>query len=390
MLLVVDANLPGFTRLVDELHNQSEIALHVETYTTRQPPEELLANADALFIRSVTKVTADLLACAPRLRWLGTATIGTDHVDLDAVKAAGVRFHNCPGVNANAVGDYVLSAIAALSLANDALPTGEVAIIGAGNTGRAAGRRLSGLGLNVHYFDPPLKDAGVADVHADWQRVLQSQVVSCHVPLTTTGANPTYHLLDSVALEALTATAEQKILLNASRGPVVCEQALLDVLRRGKQLQGVLDVWEYEPQTNAELIELLSLATPHIAGHSFAGKLGGSWQLLTKWLTDQGVALQLPSFPQFLQSYPEGQAMVQVAPQAPDWRTLCAWILQIYDIRKDDQLLRYAARQPETFDALRRDYAVRAELSQLHLQAGEWAHTSYWRQCLSQLTFQID
>ncbi len=390
MLLVADANLPGFTRLVDELNAQCETALQVETYTERQPPAALLARADALFIRSVTRVDAELLAQAPQLKWLGTATIGTDHVDVNALKAAGVRFHSCPGVNANAVGDYVASAIAALSLAQDALPSGEVAIVGAGNTGRAAGQRLTGLGLSVHYYDPPLLAAGVTDVHADWQRVLQSHVVSCHVPLTAQGDYPTRHLFDAQALRDFTATAQAKVLINASRGPVVAEQALVEVIASGAQLQAVLDVWEYEPATKAEVIELLAFATPHIAGHSFAGKLGGSWQLLKKWLTDQGLALQLPSFQQFLQRYPEGQALAQVAPEEPDWHTLCRWILQVYDIRKDDQLLRQAARQPAAFDALRREYAVRAELSQLHLQAGAWAQTQQWRKCLSQLTFQID
>lgn len=390
MLLVADANLPGFTRLVDELNAQCETALQVETYTERQPPKALLARADALFIRSVTRVDAELLAQAPQLQWLGTATIGTDHVDVIALHAAGVRFHSCPGVNANAVGDYVASAIAALSLAQDALPTGEVAIIGAGNTGRSAGQRLTGLGLNVHYYDPPLAAAGVAEVHADWQRVLRSQVVSCHVPLTVQGEHPTRHLFDAKALGEFAGGEQGKLLINASRGPVVAEQALAEVIAGGAQLQAVLDVWEHEPATKTEVIELLALATPHIAGHSFAGKLGGSWQLLKKWLTDQGLALQLPSFQQFLQGYPEGQAVVQQAPDEPDWRTLCRWILQVYDIRKDDQLLRRTARQPAAFDALRRDYAVRAELSQLHLQAGAWAQTQRWQKCLTELTFQID
>lgn len=390
MFLVADANLPGFTDLVDELNRQSGGGLTVETYTQRQPPSELLAQADALFIRSVTKVDAALLQAAPRLRWLGTATIGTDHIDSSAVAEAGVRFHSCPGVNANAVGDYVVSAIAALSLANASLPNGEVAIIGAGNTGRAAGQRLTGLGLSVHYYDPPLAAQGDTRVHNDWQRVLASQVISCHVPLTTSGAFATRHLIDAEALANFVASGPDKILVNASRGPVVAEQALLECLREQADLQVVLDVWEHEPQTAAALVERTQLATPHIAGHSFAGKLGGSWQLLKKWLTDQDLPLQLPSFQSVLKNYPQGKSHLQMAPEAPDWRTLCEWILTMYDCRKDDRLMRQAARTPEAFDALRRNYPVRAELSQLHLQAGTWAQTEGWRQRLTQLTFQID
>lgn len=395
MLLVADANLPGFTRLVEGLDAQSSTPIEVKLYDQRQPPAELLTQADALFIRSVTRIDAALLAQAPQLKWLGTATIGTDHVDLKAVADAGVRFHSCPGVNANAVGDYVVSALAALSLANGRLPEGDVAIVGAGNTGRAAGQRLAGLGLKVHYYDPPLSkqqaDAkGAANVHADWQRVLNSQVISCHVPLSEQGPYATCHLIDAKALAAFTAQGDGKILINASRGPVVEEQALLDHLQTNSALQVVLDVWEHEPQLHSEVLDRVALATPHIAGHSFAGKLGGSWQLLKKWLTDQGLALQLPSFQALLQSYAQGRPTLQQAAQAPDWKMLAQWVLQVYDIRKDDQQLRQAPKQPAAFDALRRNYAVRAELSQLHLQAGAWAQTEQWRQRLAQLTFQID
>ncbi|RUO56109.1 MULTISPECIES: 4-phosphoerythronate dehydrogenase [Pseudidiomarina] len=390
MLLVADANLPGFTRLIEVLNTQASTPLEVSTYSERQPPMELLARADALFIRSVTTVDAGLLAHAPNLKWLGTATIGTDHVDRPALKAAGIRFHNCPGVNANAVGDYVVSAVAALSLQNGSLPNGEVAIVGAGNTGTAAGQRLTGLGLKVHYYDPPLVAQGATHVHADWQRVLASQVISFHVPLVTKGEHATHHLFDARALETFTASEQKKMLINASRGPVIDEQALLTHLREDTQLQVVLDVWEHEPQLHEEVVKRVSLATPHIAGHSFAGKLGGSWQLLKKWLTDQGLALQLPSFQRFLQSYAQGQSRLQHAPQAPDWQTLAHWVLQVYDIRQDDQLLRQTGLTATEFDALRRNYAVRAELSQLHLQTGTWAQDENWRKRLTQLTFQIE
>lgn len=388
MLLVADANLPGFSRLIDQLNEQSATALEVMLYDQRQPPASMLAKADALFIRSVTKVDAHLLSQAPQLTWLGTATIGTDHVDLDAVAAAGIHFHSCPGVNANAVGDYVASAVAALSLDHGGLPEGEVAIIGAGNTGRAAGQRLSGLGLDVHYYDPPLVQQGVPNVHDDWQRVLAAQVVSCHVPLLRQGEHPTYHMLSNDELAEFAHDTKTKFLINASRGPVIDEQALLARLKKSQNLRVALDVWEHEPKLNPELVERVAYATPHIAGHSFAGKLGGSWQLLKKWLTDQGLALQLPSFQSFLQSYEQGQAISIDAASEPSWQQLAAWLLQVYDIRQDDQLLRSSNIDPAAFDALRRNYAVRPELSQLHLQAGRWAQSDAWPERLAQLTIQ--
>ncbi|MEA3587490.1 4-phosphoerythronate dehydrogenase [Pseudidiomarina sp. 1APP75-27a] len=387
MYLLADANLPELDSLVAVVARQSGLALQLERFGGRLPSAEQLARAEAMFIRSVTKVDAQLLAQAPKLRWLGSATIGTDHVDQAAVQAAGLSFHSTPGVNANAVGDYVASAAAALALQRGGLPEGEVAIVGAGNTGRAAGQRLAGLGLSVHYYDPPLLEQGSSTlaVHDDWQRVLNSQVISCHVPLQREGPHPTWHMFDA---EALAQLAPGAWLINASRGPVIAEQALLNRLQQQSDLDVVLDVWEHEPQISAALLPYLQLATPHIAGHSLAGKLGGSWQLLNKWLTDQQLSLQLPSLATLLGRYPQGQIQGLRADKAPDWQQLAHWILRCYDIRKDDAALRAVPCTPAEFDALRAQYAVRSELNQLHLSTGDWADSVAWQQRLAQLTFQ--
>ncbi|MFC0444405.1 4-phosphoerythronate dehydrogenase [Pseudidiomarina halophila] len=387
MHLLADVNLPELDTLVAAVNDQCPGTISLERFTGRQPDAEQLSRAEVMFIRSVTQVNQELLAQAPELQWLGSATIGTDHVDQAALAKAGVTFHSTPGVNANAVGDYVASAVAALALANNGLPAGDVAIIGAGNTGRAAGQRLSGLGLSVHYYDPPLCAAGqpLVEVHDDWQRVLNSSVISCHVPLQRQGAYATYHLLAENELAQL---QPGTLLINASRGAVVAEQALLARLSAGADLQVVLDVWEHEPQISAQLLPLVKLATPHIAGHSLAGKLAGSWQLMKKWLTDQQLGLQLPTLTELLQRYPQGQPQRLQAEDPPRWQDLAQWILRCYDIRNDDRVLRAAPCNAKTFDALRANYAVRSELNQLHLDTGQWANTAAWRQQLAQLTFQ--
>lgn len=253
MHLLADANLPELDTLVAAVNRQSPGAIKLERFTGRQPDAQQLSRAEAMFIRSVTQVNQEFVRQAPNLKWLGSATIGTDHVDQASLAAAGVTFHSTPGVNANAVGDYVASAVAALALANHGLPTGEVAIIGAGNTGRAAGQRLTGLGLTVHYYDPPLCAAGqsLVEVHDDWQRVLNASVISCHVPLQRQGPYATHHLLDKNELAQL---QPGTLLINASRGAVIAEQALLERLRAGADLQVVLDVWEHEPQISAQLL----------------------------------------------------------------------------------------------------------------------------------------
>lgn len=389
MLLLADANLPAFSSLVASLSAQLDRPLELARFATRQPDPALLARADALFIRSVTPIDSALLQQAPQLRWVGTATIGTDHVDQQALAAAGIQFHSTPGVNANAVGDYVASAVAAVSLEQGYLPPGEVAIVGAGNTGRAAGQRLTGLGLNVHYYDPPLLRAGTSEVavHDDWQRVLASAVISCHVPLTHSDPDATHHLFDAAALAQLPSST---LFINASRGAVVAEQALHDKLKQTPHWPVVLDVWEHEPRLDEKLLAKVKFATPHIAGHSFAGKLGGGWQLLKKWLTDQGLALQLPAFDALLQGFPQGQSQQLSAAQAPSWQQLAQWVLAMYDIRRDDALLRTAPCTAAAFDQLRREYAVRPELRQLCIDAGAWQYDQVWQQRMAALTFQFD
>lgn len=395
MQLLADASMPLVTELAhrfSDVLQQQGIALTLTTFQGRQPTPEQLAQADFLMIRSITKVDIQLLQQAPRLQWIGTATIGTEHVDAAACQASGIEFVSTPGVNANAVGDYVASAVSSIALEQGALPTGEVAIIGAGHTGRAAGQRLSGLGLKVHYYDPPLLQhqgaSAPADVHADWQRVLASQVISCHVPMIKDGDYPTYHMFTQASIAAL---PDNCILINASRGAVVAEQALRAAMQRGQRLQVVLDVWEHEPQIAADLLPWLRYATAHIAGHSVAGKVGGTKRLfmeLARWLKHAELTSQLPRLSELMQPWPEAvRHYCWQANEPPTWQMLASWVRDIYDIRIDDKLLRQATPEPATFDALRRNYSARAELSQGTVVGGSWLAQEAWQIRLRQLTF---
>lgn len=389
MHVLADASMPLVNELADALRAQG-VALTLTTFQGRYPQPEKLAHADALMIRSITTVDSGLLAHAPKLRWLGTATIGTEHVDAAACEAAGVVFVSTPGVNANAVGDYVASAVSNFSLQRGQLPQGEVAIIGAGHTGRAAGQRLSGLGLTVHYYDPPLAEQGNKTVHADWQRVLNSSVISCHVPLTKTGAHATYHLFDSAAIAALPADC---LLINASRGAVVQENGLRQAMQTQQALHVVLDVWEHEPTIAKDLMPWLLYATPHIAGHSVAGKVAGTLRLfehVCDTLLAPHYQVRLPQLSQLLTHWPAAtQTWQWQSSQAPTWQMLASWVRDIYDIRNDDQLLRQNAFTEADFDRLRRDYAARAELSCGEVFGSNWLAQREWQERLAQLTFSI-
>ncbi|MDX1705858.1 4-phosphoerythronate dehydrogenase [Pseudidiomarina sp.] len=389
MYILADANLPLAAELCQQLCRDAGCSTAtVELYSTRQPPAAQLAAAEAMLVRSVTKVDSALLQQAPRLRWVGSGTIGTEHLDAGALTAAGIAFTHTPGVNANAVGDYVASAVAAVSLRHGQLPAGEAAIIGAGHTGRAAGQRLEGLGLQVHYYDPPLVASGTAmvPVHADWQRVLRSAVISCHVPLTTSGPWPTRYLLDDKAVKQL---LPDTLIINASRGPVIEQQAIARAIQHQPALRWVLDVWESEPQIAADLLPYIELATPHIAGHSLAGKLGGTRQLCARLAAHLRWPDKLPPLSALLNRWPTVTGDRQFySVDAPDWQTLASWVLAIYDIRQDDKQLRAAPPTPIAFDALRRNYQPRAELNSGLVSGGAWINEPFWQQRLQQLNLR--
>lgn len=257
MILLADRHIPWLDELLPP-----DITLH--RFDGGRPPSSLLSQADALLIRTVTKVDADLLASAPKLRWIGTATAGFDHVDVDAVRRAGIPLYVAEGCNASAVGDYVRRAMCEVrsedSVASHLAPRTSCAIIGYGHTGRAAETQLLNLGLDVVRYDPPL------GLPATWDDVLACDAVTVHVPLTFDGPHKTHHLIS----EADFARARWRLLIQASRGGVVDEAALKAWIRAGGT--AVVDVWENEPSPDPELVALAALATPHIAGYSVEAK----------------------------------------------------------------------------------------------------------------------
>ncbi len=266
MILLADRHIPWLDELLPP-----DITLI--RFDGGRPPAPLLSQANALLIRTVTKVDADLLASAPNLRWIGTATAGFDHIDVDAVRATNIELYVAKGCNASAVGDYVrrsLLVVGRLSLVVSGeeriqLTTNNkpltMAIIGFGHTGRAAAEQLKKLGVDVLPYDPPL------GLPATWEDVLACDAVSVHVPLTFDGPHKTHHMVTSSDF----ARANWRILIQASRGGVVDEAALKQWIRPGER-DAIVDVWDNEPSPDTELVQLATLATPHIAGYSVEAK----------------------------------------------------------------------------------------------------------------------
>ena len=344
MNIVADRNIPALSTLLSGAGN-----LHF--FSEREPPPELLANADALLVRSITQVNKELLEKAPKLTFVASATIGTEHIDSQALAEKGIAFAHAPGANAASVGEYVLCAV--LQWLNgqniDSLADLDVAIVGAGHTGQAAGQRLQALGMNVHYYDPPLSKKGEKAVHDHWQRVITADIISCHVPLTRGDEYPTHHLFEHTALQSL---HENQLLINASRGSVIDNVALLERAQQGERPFIVLDVWEGEPKVLKPLVDYVDIATPHIAGHSLEGKVGGAimvanallqhFQLETNY--DKRAVLPSPSWPTI-----DAEQLWPIS-------SLLSWVRQHYDIMEDDTLFRRHAQTNEGFDNLRKKY----------------------------------
>jgi erythronate-4-phosphate dehydrogenase len=344
MNIVADRNIPALSTLLSGAGN-----LHF--FSEREPPPELLANADALLVRSITQVNKELLKKAPKLTFVASATIGTEHIDSEALAEKGIAFAHAPGANAASVGEYVLCAV--LQWLNgqniDSLADLDVAIVGAGHTGQAAGQRLQALGMNVHYYDPPLSKKGEKAVHDHWQRVITADIISCHVPLTRGDEYPTHHLFEHTALQSL---HENQLLINASRGSVIDNVALLERAQQGERPFIVLDVWEGEPKVLKPLVDYVDIATPHIAGHSLEGKVGGAIMVANALLQhfrletnyDKRAVLPSPSWPTI-----DAEQLWPIS-------SLLSWVRQHYDIMEDDTLFRRHAQTNEGFDNLRKKY----------------------------------
>ncbi|WP_241971555.1 4-phosphoerythronate dehydrogenase [Idiomarina fontislapidosi] len=343
--IVADQNIPALPELLGNVGNLS-------CYTDRTPPPELLRTADALLVRSITQVDETLLQHAPQLKFVATATIGKEHLDSVALAARNIQWTNAPGCNADSVGEYVLAAVLHVlreqNRLNDVLDL-DVAIVGAGHTGTATGQRLAALGMNVHYYDPPLAEQGDTRAHAHWQRVLTSDIISLHVPLTHDGLYPTHHLID---IETLQSLHPGQLLINACRGAVVDNQAVVRRCEQGECPTLVFDVFEHEPAIDAAMLPHLAIATPHIAGHSLEGKVGGAHQVTTALCKHFGIAFEM--------------SLSDVLPSV-DWRTLGAvsiqrlpdlaeLILSLYPIIEDDRRLRVDSVTAAGFDHLRKNY----------------------------------
>ncbi|HAG03208.1 MAG TPA: 4-phosphoerythronate dehydrogenase, partial [Leclercia adecarboxylata] len=270
MKILVDENMPYARELFSRLGE-------VKAVPGRPIPVAELDDADALMVRSVTKVNEALLS-GKAVKFVGTATAGTDHVDDAWLKQAGIGFSAAPGCNAIAVVEYVFSSLLMLAERDGfSLADRTVGIVGVGNVGSRLQKRLEALGIRTLLCDPPRADRGdEGDFHSLDELVAECDVLTFHTPLFKDGPYKSLHLADEALISRL---KPGTILINACRGPVVDNAALLKRLDAGQALSVVLDVWEPEPDLNVDLLNKVDIGTAHMAGYSLEGNERGTTQV---------------------------------------------------------------------------------------------------------------
>ena len=359
LTIIADSNIASLDDFFNAqtLGQDSERAVTIIRVAGRDIDAHLLTDhhPEVLLIRSVTAIDERLLANNHSVKFVGSATIGTDHVDQSYLTERNISFENAAGSSKHSVAQYVISAILTLRPEYwSQSPTSKkitLGIIGLGNIGSTLAQYAADLDWQILGYDPLLPASSINN--ASFEQVLQSDVVSLHVPLTSadTSAYPTQHLLDADALQMMPA---KTLLINSARGPVIDASALMaDVERSNRQV--VLDVFEHEPIVAESLLNKLAIATPHIAGYSLEGKLRGTQMIYDALCAELNVA-PMKSMQSLLLENHYLWSELKANPKS---------LKKFYDIQQDDEQLRAKVADGKVsasdFDQLRRDYHLRRE-----------------------------
>ncbi|WP_372846404.1 4-phosphoerythronate dehydrogenase [Pontiella sp.] len=371
-------------------HEAFSLAGKTEVVPDREITHDHLLDADALIIRSKTKANAELLQGTP-VKFVGTATAGTDHIDDAWLEKRGIYHCSAPGCNANSVSEYLVAALLTLARRHGFDLEGKtLGVIGCGNVGSRVVGKCHALGMNVLRNDPPLAAVMTDPDFVSLDSMLPAcDIVTLHVPLVKHKPWPTERMADYTFFEQLKPGA---LFVNAARGSVCDYDALLHARAGGAVSRMVLDVWSPEPALRPDVLEMADLASPHIAGHSYEGKLNGTvacydelcnfFEIRKEW----NVAASLPA--------PDVPRIETDCAHRDDEEVLHDIVRQVYDIETDDRLIREAADErceidrARNFDALRKNYRTRREFHNTELVLRNASETL--RRKAAALGFKID
>lgn len=337
--IVIENKIPFIKGILDNIADVKYLA--PEDFTPQN-----ISDADALIIRTRTKCDASLLENS-KCRFIATATIGTDHIDLNYCQKRGIAVMNAPGCNAPAVAQYVYAAIDAYlqnKTPNKKLSDITLGIVGVGNVGKIVEKWGKQLGFNVLLNDPPRAAVEYTNNFVSLHEIAQqSDIITFHTPLLPSGKYKTYHLCDKSFLSSV---KKNPLIINCARGPIMDTDATLHALDTQLIADVIIDCWENEPNINHELLNRAFITTPHIAGYSIEGKIRATIMVLKALcihfnLPDVTISLFDP--------IPMG-ATPQVSMQA---------ISASYNPMLDTSNLK---KSPDLFEHLRNNYSLRHEV----------------------------
>ncbi|GAC13470.1 4-phosphoerythronate dehydrogenase [Aliiglaciecola lipolytica] len=338
-----------------------------QAYSSQTLTPEALQDVDVLLVRSTTKVTEKLLSKAHKLKYVATATAGSDHLDKPMLARKSIPWGSAAGCNAIAVAEYVLSCLMT-EYASDlpSLLTKTVGIVGAGHVGSQLDKRLKLLGINTKLCDPPLHASGDHREFVSIDEICECDIISLHVPFVATGEYSTKHMFDS---KRLTQLKESQLLINACRGEVIDNQAAKTLFESGKAMRLNMDVWENEPTIDFELVPHCRIGTAHIAGHSLEGKARGTYflyqQLCERFQLPQKLSFEscLPNADVIEMSQLEGKSEIE---------QVSAAILATYNVMDDSQGFKKQVKSAADFVYSRKHYAIRREFASVTLKTGNF------------------
>ncbi|MFI3321923.1 MAG: 4-phosphoerythronate dehydrogenase [Rikenellaceae bacterium] len=331
MRVVLDSKIPYIKGVLEPYFD-------VEYLEGEEISPSNLIDCDAMVVRTRTKCSKELLS-GSKVKFIATATIGFDHIDMDYCKANSIEVATAAGCNKSAVLQYILTVLSTLKVTPKQTTVG---VIGYGNIGSLLVEVLSGLGFSTMFYDPfKALDRGVS-----LENLLQnSDVVTMHTPLTSECDYPTLNLANSNFFEKIKTGA---IFINSSRGEVVDENALLSAIDSGKVSAAVIDVWRNEPHINQLLLQKATLATTHIAGYSRHGKERAT-EMAVRALGDKFDIKKLKSW---------SVNSKKSETVEPTWENIQKVSTQYFDIKKESQTLK---QNPQLFEKIRKDYHFREE-----------------------------
>lgn len=332
MKLMVDDAVWGFNKIFSEFGE-------VVTLPGRDISRESLLDCDMLIVRSRTQVNQELLE-GTQVSFVGSTVAGLDHIDESYLYKNNIVFSSAQGCNANAVAEYVISALA--NLAHDYcfnLTEKSLGIIGVGNVGRRLNFKARQLGMTTLLNDPPREEKEGADGYVSLENALSADIVSFHTPLTNNGPYPTHNLLGSQNFNLIT---EDTILINAARGGII-DEAIWETINTKAN---IIDCWENEPNINRTLQKTAYWSTPHIAGHSIDAKFMGSFMIYK----------ELCKFTQKPMNS-EVETLINRESMVIEEKTLHATLNSIYSFKDDDEVISDISK----FEDYRRNYPERYE-----------------------------